>query len=329
MMTDMSASLTIGFVPLPGFTMLALAAFLDTLRLAADEGDRSRPIDCAWTVMSEDGGAVRASNGITLTPDVTLGDPAAFDYIVVVGGTLHGGQRIGEATSAWLKRAAATKVPLIGICTGGFALARAGLMRERRCCVSWFHRAEFEAEFPDIEVIADRLFVADRDRITCAGGTSVIHLASWLVDRHVGAGRSDKGLRIMIERARDASSAQPLPPLPGLEAVTDNRVRRAMLLIERRLSEPGGLSEIAASLAMTPRHLARLFARHTGQTPSAFRDALRLERARQLLAETRLPMTEIALRCGYADAPHFSRAWRKRHGRAPSIERLASSPRAA
>lgn len=321
----MSAPLHIGFVLLPDFTMLALAAFLDTLRLAADEGDRSRPIDCRWTVLSEDGGSVRASNGVMLKPDAALGDPAAYDYVVVVGGTLHDGQRVGDATIAWLGRAATDKVPLIGICTGGFALARAGLMRGRRCCVSWFHRAEFEAEFPDIEVVADRLFTVDRDRITCAGGTSVIHLASWLIDRHFGAGRSDKGLRIMIERARDPAAAQPLPPLPGLDAVSDNRVRRAMLLIERRLCEPGGLIEVASAVAMTPRHLARLFHRETGQSPSAFRDMLRIERARRLLAETRLPMTEIALRCGYADGAHFARAWRARHGRAPSAERLASA----
>lgn len=318
-------ALSVGFVLMPDFTMLALAAFLDTLRLAADESDRSRPIACGWTVMSTDGRAVRASSGVMMTPDGGPGDPAAFDYLVVVGGTLHGGQGSHVALHDYLNRAAALDIPLVGVCTGSFVLARAGLMRDRTACVSWFHKAEFEVEFPDHAVVADRLFVIDRDRITCAGGTGVIHLASHLVERHLGRGRADKGLRIMLEeRARAATAPQPLPP--GLDAagIADPRVRRAILMLERRLENPRPLGEIAGALGVSTRQLSRLFGAATGRSPAAFREELRLARAHALVADGALPLTEVGLRCGFADASHFSRAYRRRFGETPTARRAAA-----
>lgn len=320
----MQPLLNVGVVIVRDFTLLAFAAFVDTLRLAADEGDRSRPIDCAWTVMSEDGHAVRASNGVAVTPDGGLVDPTGFDYLAVVGGTLHRGLDVSDPLAAYLVRAAAAGVPLVGLCNGSFVLARAGVMAGRKACVSWFHRDEFAAEFPELAVVSDRLFVIDRDRITCPGGTSVVHVASHLVDLHCGAGRSAKGLRVMIEeRKRDAASPQPLPPLPGLEPVADPRVRRAMLTIERQLADPDPLDGVAARAGVTPRQLGRLFAAACGRAPSAFAAELRLERARGLVEEGRQPMTRIATECGYADAAHFSRRFKRRFGRTPTQARAA------
>ena len=313
--------LSVGFLLVPDFTMLALAAFVDTLRLAADEGDRSRPIVCNWTVMSEDGRPVRASNGLHVAPSGPLTDPRNFDYLVVVGGTLHKGPYVSEATYAYLTYAARF-IPLVGICTGSFILARAGLMTERRSCVSWFHKAEFEAEFPTLDAVADQLFVLDRDRITCAGGTSVIHLASHLVERHCGKSRSSKGLRVMLEdRMRAAGSPQPLPTIPGLEDVSDERVRRAMLLIERGLDKAGRISDIAKDVGATPRHLSRLFMAATGLPPTHFRDRLRLYRAHQLVVGSTQRMTQIAVACGFSDASHFTRHYVRVHGHPPSEAR--------
>lgn len=320
-----TAALRVGLLLMPDFTLLALAGFVDTLRLAADEGDRSRPLRCSWTLMSADGRAVRASSGVAVDADAALLPPERFDYLVVVGGTLHRGPVVNDATIAWLRSAAAAGVPLVGICTGGFVLARAGLMRGRRCCISWFHREELAAEFPDLTIVADELYVFDGDRITCAGGTSVVHLASQLVERHVGAGQSRKGLRVMLEeRARPARSPQPPPAIPGLDRAGDRRVRRAMLLIERGLGRRTPLADVAVAVGTTVRQLGRLFAADAGMSPGAYRDMLRLDRARAAVTGTREPMTSIAAELGFADAAHFSRRYRARHGRSPTADRQMS-----
>jgi transcriptional regulator GlxA family with amidase domain len=86
--THHSAHLAVGFVLMPSFTLLPFSAFIDALRLAADEGDKSRQVNCQWTVMGPDLAPVSSSAGVTVKPWETYRDPSDFDYIVVVGGLL-------------------------------------------------------------------------------------------------------------------------------------------------------------------------------------------------------------------------------------------------
>ena len=164
------APLRVGIVLADNFTLSAFALFIDHLRLAADEGDRSRPLNVQWSIMASRPDPLRASCGVLTTPTSNFLDPSELDYLAVVGGVLHGGRQIDEATERYIKRAADAGVKLIGMCTGSFILCRIGLMKGRRACVSWYHYQDFLDEFPGHDVVADRLFLADGDRITCAGG---------------------------------------------------------------------------------------------------------------------------------------------------------------
>lgn len=139
--------LRIGFLLTPRFTLSAFANFVDVLRLAADEGDGSRPIRCRWRVLSADMAPVQSSCGARIEPDERLGDPARFDYIVTVGGLIDGGPGLSPEQAGFLRRAGQARVALGGLCTGVFAMARIGLMDGYRCCVSWFHHQDFLAEF--------------------------------------------------------------------------------------------------------------------------------------------------------------------------------------
>ena len=76
------AKLRVGFILANNFTLTAFSTFIDTLRLAADEGDGSRPILCRWRVMSASGQPVRASCGVDVLPQSGLTDPSEFDYLV-------------------------------------------------------------------------------------------------------------------------------------------------------------------------------------------------------------------------------------------------------
>ena len=91
-----SPSLSVGFVLMPSFTLLPFSAFIDALRLAADEGDQSQQINCRWTLMGPNLDAISSSSGVQIKPWESYRNPVEFDYIVVVGGllqkTLHGSQ---------------------------------------------------------------------------------------------------------------------------------------------------------------------------------------------------------------------------------------------
>jgi transcriptional regulator GlxA family with amidase domain len=304
----------VGFVLVPRFTLTAFSGFIDTLRLAADEGDRSRQIQCEWSVLGE---PTAASCGAHIQPLDALKDPERFDYIVVVGGLLHGGQKVPSQVYTFLESAARAKVNLVGVCTGSFVLARAGLLNGYVTCVSWFHRDEFVAEFPKLQVVSNQLYIIDRDRLTCAGGTSVVHLAAHLVEKHCGRSNAAKALRILIED-------QPLPSsaLQPESVITtrprDTLVRRAMLLMEEKLSEPESIANISRTLGVSMRRLERRFMADVGLTPREYRLRLRLVRARWLIENTDLRLTDIGLDCGFGNCSHFSRAFSNHFRMQPS-----------
>jgi transcriptional regulator GlxA family with amidase domain len=300
--------LRVGFILAPRFTLTAFAGFVDALRLAADDGDRSRPIDVEWSVLGQPGASIVSSCGVQVQPWAEMQAPENFDCIVVVGGLLHGGQKVLTGTYPFLKSAARAEVSLIGLCTGSFILARAGLLEGYVACVSWFHREEFAQEFPGQRMVSNRMFVVDRDRMTCAGGTSVVHLAAHLIESYYGRALANKSLRILIED-QPLPSSTPQPESVVTRQSQDTVVRRAMLLIEQKLTHTHPLTDISASLGISMRQLERRFVSDVGITPRDYRLQLRLERARWMIEHTDLSVTDVGFECGFGDCSHFSRAF--------------------
>jgi transcriptional regulator GlxA family with amidase domain len=315
--SKISSPLRVAFVLCPNFTLMAFAGFIDMLRLCGDDGDRSRQIYCQWTVLGATIEPVRASCGVLVTPWETFRDPRAFEYIVVVGGQLDESQAVDPRLVAYLRRAAKLGVTLVGVCTGSFVLARAKLMSGRRCCVHWYHYKDFLREFEDVQPVVDEIFVDEHDRITCAGGTAVIDLAAYLVNRHNGNVVARKGIRqIMLEWARPPKHVQ-MPLLNEFFEVTDPRIRQAIQYMEDNLGSPIRVAEIAAQANLSVRQFDRKFREAFGLSPSALFRKIKVQRAEWLLAHTQRSITQIAFDCGFADSSHLSRVFRQTYGAQP------------
>jgi transcriptional regulator GlxA family with amidase domain len=315
-----AAALRVGFILTPQFTLLPFAAMVDALRLAADDGDGSRPIHCQWLVIAPTLTPISASCGVEVRPTELFSDPGRFDYIVVVSGLLKYApdQRVLD----YIKAADKAGTRLVGVGTGSFTMLRAGLLKGRRCCVSWYHYQDLLNEFPDVIPVADQLFVVDGRYITCAGGAVAIDLASWIIQRHMGPAQAQKSLHIMIvDRARPAAFPQPQPPLAY--HIADARVLRAVLLIEQHLNEPLSLSRIAQHLNVSKRQLERLFHTHVGKGVQRYSRMLRVHYGLWLLADSDRTITEISQECGFSDASHFIRCFRHEFSVAPLEMRRA------
>lgn len=316
-----TAKLRVGFILMHNFTLTAFSSFVDVLRLSADEGDRSRPIHCAWQIMSPSWRPAKSSCGVLIQPTSDLAEPRGFDYVVVVGGLLHGAPPIDREIAEYLRKAARAGVKLIGVCTGSFVLCRLGLMERRKCCVSWYHYRDFVEEFPHLVPVADRLFVVDRDRITCSGGAGVADLAAKLVAEHVGSAEAQKALHILlIDRPRSDASAQPAPPL-AIDT-DDDRISRALLLMEQNLADCLSIGEIATQLGISARQLERLFHQRLRKSPQESYMSIRLRHAKWMLENTNMTSAAIAAELGFVDGSHLSRSFKSRFGITPLAFRL-------
>ena len=103
----------------------------------------------------------------------------------------------------------------------------------------------------------------------------------------------------------------------------DRRIRRAVELMHARLDDDLSLKEIAAASYLSPFHFSRLFKKLTGATPHAYLAGQRVARARLLLAETDLSVTQISSRVGYTSPSHFTKAFRQATGLTPRAFRAA------
>jgi transcriptional regulator GlxA family with amidase domain len=315
--------LRVGFVLLDQFTLAAFGGLIDALRLAADHGGRSRQIHASWTVMSLDGTPRRASCGVVVSDSAPLLDPAQFDYIAVCGGNDYLNEHPPAALLDYLRRAAACRARLIGVCTGTFAIAQAGLAARRTVCIHWNVLEAFQAQFPTLSAVTDKLFVDEGDLLSCAGSTAAIDLGLYLVTRHCGAAKANQAVRhMMLQGMRPPSLPQP-HFVADLAKVTDARVHQAVHFMEQRLDDPPSMDAVARYVGCSTRQLERAFAAALGIAPAAFQRQLRTHYACWMLENSPRTITEIAFDCGFSDAAHFSREFRNAFAASPRQYRSA------
>jgi transcriptional regulator GlxA family with amidase domain len=222
-----------------------------------------------------------------------------------------------------LRRLAREQVPLGALCTGSFALAEAGLLSGYRCAIHWENLSAIREEFPDIQFLDD-LYAIDRDRITCTGGVAPLDLMLMLIRARLGATIADRvANQFIVERGRRASEHQPYSTgIPS--GAAHERLEAAVRLIQGKLDERLRIGAVADQVGLSTRQLERLFKQHFGQSPAALWKRWRLERARTLLTQTAMPITDVSIACGFSTAAHFSTAYRHQFGCTPSTERAVS-----
>jgi transcriptional regulator GlxA family with amidase domain len=305
---EKAMSRRIGFVLIPGFALMSTAAAMEPLRAA----NLFAPAPLYDIVpMSVAGGAVRSS--LPAAIDTAPLSAGPFDIVFVVAGgdpLAHGHRRLDD----WLRRLAGQGVALGGISGGAAVLAQAGLMANRRFTVHWHHLDAVRALTGPFAVDR-RLYVIDRDRFTCAGGTAPLDMMQAIIAADHGAGLARRVADWFIQteiRAADAPQQARGDPGP-----LSPPVREALDLMDSHLADPLALAQLAALVALSPRQLQRRFRAEAGATVMGRYRALRLDRARDLLTGTRLPVGEIAAMTGFASPAHLSAAFAARFGQPP------------
>ena len=302
--------LDIAVLVLPRASILEVASVLDPLRSAnrhlGREGFR-------WRIVTPEGAAVPLTCGIELPSRGDLAAADGADVLIVIAG--YSQAEVATRTLiAGIRRISTRFQAVGGVDAGPWVLARAGLLDGHRATVHWEDLEDFAAAFPGVEVVPDR-FVLSGNRFTAGGAVPAADLMLHLIGARCGAGVAGQVADSFLYDAR-ADGTRPQRPglLPGAR---DPRLSAAMGLMSQRLDDPLSLAQIAAAQGIGLRRLEQLFQTGLGQGPGAAYLELRLLASRRLMADTAHPISEIALRCGFASQSGFSRAFRKRFGQAP------------
>jgi len=307
------------FLTLPNYTMIALASAVDALRMANRVTKR---VAYEWVLATLDGEAAVASNGLAMAPTLALDLAGAADIVFVVGG-IHVERAVTSELLAVLRRLARKHVPLGSLCTGGYALAKAGLLDKYKAVIHWESMSALREEFPRV-TFSDQLFAIDRDRYTCTGGVAPLDLMMHIIKEQQGRDIAPViSEQFILDRIRNDQDRQHIPLQARVGLFHENLIEAAALM-EANIEEPLSLDEIASLVGVSRRQIERLFKRYVGQVPTRYYLDMRLRRARELLLQTALSIMEIAVACGFQSPPHFSKCYRNLFGHTPSAERQAS-----
>ena len=193
-----------------------------------------------------------------------------------------------------------------GVSGGPVILAKAGLMQQRRMTVHWEHAEALSLVSPQV-VIERTLYVMDRDRMTCAGGTAALDMMHALISKQHGADFARKVSDWFLHTDIRPSEGPQRSGLAERYKVNDRMVLMAIELMENHIADPLELDQLAPIVGVSARQLNRLFAEKLNVSTVRFYRSLRLEKARELLQQTTLNLAEISSATGFANSAHFSR----------------------
>ncbi len=305
----------IGFLLSDGFQIMALApqsVFEFANRVA---GEPFYTLDN----FSPDGGEVRSSLGIAVGTR-PLRAAGAVDTWMVAGVNDPLSQPAPERALAFLRRASRRARRIAGICTGGFVLAEAGLLAQRRVTTHWAFGRDMQRLFPDVLMEEDRIYIVDGPIWTSAGMTAGLDLALAMVEKDLGAEVARSVAHKLVMHQRRAGGQSQHSEMLELAPKTD-RIQNALTYARQNLNRSLTVEELAETVHMSPRQFSRVFTLETGQSPAKAVERLRLEAARLMIEQSRHPLEVIAKETGFRDRRHMREVFMRGFGLPPQAVR--------
>lgn len=299
-----------------GFALMSYAAACEPLRAANLLANRPLYQIRNFPAL---GKVARSSGGALLEKDIEQNELQKLDLLLVAAGGEPGTFDDAE-TLGLLRRLAKCGVTLGGLSGGPVILAAAGVMQGRRMTVHWEHRSVFEDKFPDL-LIEKMLYLIDRDRMTCAGGTAALDMMHALLTEHHGSGFARKVSDWFLHTEYRPSERPQRAGLVERYGTNSQPVIAAIEAMENHIADVLDLPRLAQLTEVSERQLNRLFRDNLNITTMEFYRNLRLQKARLLLRQSTLTITDIALTTGFNSSSHFSSSFRAYFGYTPKSVR--------
>jgi transcriptional regulator GlxA family with amidase domain len=231
-----------------------------------------------------------------------------LDTLMIAGGAGVEAAAANPTLVDWVRRRAKQARRVASVCSGAFLLAASGVLDGRRAATHWSCCAELARRFPKVRVEPDPIFVRDGSVWTSAGVTAGIDLALALVEQDLGRTTALAVARYLVVFLKRPGGQAQFSAALSLQAAED---KFGVLhdWINGHLADDISLPVLASQAAMSERSFSRRYAAATGLTPRRAVERLRVEAARRLLSESRLPVKRISQRCGFGSEETMRRSF--------------------
>ncbi|MFF2351029.1 GlxA family transcriptional regulator [Kitasatospora sp. NPDC058115] len=278
-------------------------------------------------------GPLPTAAGISLVAGRSLAEVGAGVDTLLVAGAMDGDDGhyravVDRDVVAFLPEAAASARRVGGVCAGVHLLAEAGLLSGLPATTHWLTAGQLAAQYPDVDVDPEPIFIRAGRIWTCAGVTAALDLALAMVaEDHGPAVALDAARAMVMYVKRPGGQTQFSVPL-SLQSSTDDRIDELRRWIDDNLAERIPVEAMAARMHLSVRHFTRVFRDCTGRTPAGYLEAVRVEAARRLLEESARSLPDIAAASGLGSVETLHRAFRRRLGATPAEYRRRFRPHA-
>jgi transcriptional regulator GlxA family with amidase domain len=271
------------------------------------------------TLLAERKGAFATTSGLQLVAKGGWRDlPRAIDTMIVAGGEGTREAMRNKVLVQAINGAALKARRVVSVCSGAFLLAQAGLLKGKRATTHWASAADLARIFPDVVVEPDAIFIRDGNVWTSAGVTAGMDLALALVRDDFGDEMAlAVARRHVLFLMRPGGQSQFSVHLAA-GAHNDRKLAKLLRWIPDHVGEPLNIESLAGKSNMSERNFARVFRAETGQTPAHYVECVRIEEARRLLTQSRLPVELVATRSGFGSEERMRRAFQRHLKVSPS-----------
>ncbi|MEM7067701.1 MAG: GlxA family transcriptional regulator [Pseudomonadota bacterium] len=315
-----SKQLNVVFLAYPELKLLDLTGPLQVFSDAVLDTETETPA-YQVTVVSVNGGLVKTDTSIPITSTSLAQFDGDFevDTLIVPGGrgsiAASKDQQLLEAASSLIAQSSR----IASVCSGAFILAEAGVLDNRRAVTHW-QSCEFLAErFPKVKVESDPIYIRDGNIWTSAGVTAGIDLALAMVGEDLGRQPAlALARRLVAYMVRPGGQSQFSDVLKIQSEGAERRFDPLVNWISDNIDQDLRVEVLAEKANMSPRNFARKFHEELGYTPAKMVEAIRIDKARNLLEESTLPIKSIARRCGFDDDERMRRAFVRKLNIAPN-----------
>ncbi|MCC9620776.1 helix-turn-helix domain-containing protein [Thalassospira sp. MA62] len=265
--------------------------------------------DITWQIATADDQMALSSSGLRLLPTIKQDDIGHSDIFVIISSNGFR-QHVTPDTQRLVMSLVRQSDTVIGADAGAWLLASTGLLDDLTATLHWSVISEFAETFPQVRVSQERCVMTGKFW-SCGGASEALALMHAFISERFSPAQA-----FAVCSMFTYEQAMPIDDMPNPTSLPDfgtQRLNSVVKIMVDNIEYPLSLAEISERTHMSTRTLGRLFSEKLGISPGHYYQGLRLARAQDLARSTNLGLREIALRCGYNNAPALSKAFKKHH----------------